>query len=92
MIGRREFLSTTFKAIVGGTLILLPVSKVFYSFPTQIVTASNLNTMRYHRIVISADSNGNWVVGEEIGGQVSMERAIITRIDTHKWYTIEARF
>ncbi len=36
MIGRREFMTKTFKAIVGGTLIL-PIPKVLYSFPTNIV-------------------------------------------------------
>ena len=36
MIGRREFLTKTFKAIVGGTLILPYIPKVIYSFPTNI--------------------------------------------------------
>lgn len=35
MIGRREFMTKTFKAIVGGTLIL-PIPKVLYSFPIDI--------------------------------------------------------
>ncbi len=37
MIGRREFLTKTFKAIAGGTLILPCIPKVLYSFPTDIV-------------------------------------------------------
>ncbi len=87
MIGRREFLSTTFKAIVGGTLIL-SMPKVLYSFPSRITTFPNLDTM-WRRVIIFTDSSGNWVVGEEIEGQVSRERAIITRLDTTKWYTTE---
>ncbi len=49
MIGRREFMTKTFKAIVGGTLIL-PIPKVLYSFPTDIVLPRLYNISAYDHI------------------------------------------
>lgn len=58
MIGRREFLSKTFKTIVGGTLILLPVPKTVYSFPANIVLPTLYHISAYDHVDYNFHATG----------------------------------
>ena len=91
-----NFKSQTFATIDGGyaTVLARQSTKTFAAFevatsltsggrnPIPLSTGNDLNQVTGYKSITFTSASGNWAVGDEIEGQTSGARAIITQIDS----------